>query len=153
MSARAPAGANRNAAYGLRRKPRIDRRRRSSPPPYLQVYHKDMVQGPIITICIIVLMLSRFFRKGEGGKVTYIARESDVGYMYLMLCGVAFFFGLRFTSSIIVAIVLSVLFGLTVVTSESGSGKDEYGEYERFQVGVSRQRAADSGQPHIEQHH
>ena len=61
-----------------------------------KVFYNDALLAPLVLVGMILMLFSRVYREDSEGNIFFGAREADIGFVYLLFCGGAFFFGLRF---------------------------------------------------------
>jgi serine/threonine protein kinase len=100
---------------------------------FRKVFFNDIILAPLVLIGMLLMLFSRVYREDDEGKVFFGAREADVGFVYLLFCGLAFFMGLRFVSSVITAVLTMVIFIIIVWAGGSGE-KENVQFYEQAQA-------------------
>jgi serine/threonine protein kinase len=90
---------------------------------FRKVFYNDALLAPLVLLGMLLMLFSRVYREDDEGNIFFGAREADVGFVYLLFCGLAFFMGLRFVSSVITAVLTMVIF--VVIVWAGGSGEKE----------------------------
>ena len=79
-----------------------------------RIYRTDTILFPMVTFCAFSMICSRLIVKDDDGMVLIRARELDMGFLYLVLAGIAFFMGLRFKHSVAASIMVVLIYVVVI---------------------------------------